>query len=349
MSRFIAFSDHGPFDGEEREVIHGVINAIETSASPAKTELIASVMQSVRQLDSLGEVLASYPSVFGAQSLGGRKRDVNSLLASLSRATPSNFDMCLPTRALVVRTLVMGEVNFWRLLHFACNEALEGEPLAKLHRRVEPCMCHCLYTRLAEVVLIGICSDDALAAPTRNRAALGLMHIWERSRYRVSDFFPVLEATWDARRRFPAVLGTLLGTAEMFRLIEEGCDERFVDYLVHPDRSEDEEAAFREFLFGATTEHLRQIEQQMAASGRGSIGVADVPDSARLRDACAGKGDPALAMFEFFLYRHLQASARRQADLPGPKRTAEEYVMITYLDNDADAAHLSVVSDENGC
>ena len=54
----------------------------------------------------------------------------------------------------------------------------------------------------------------------------------------------------------------------------------------------------------------------------------------------------ALAMFEFFLSRHLPAAARRQADLPGPKRTAEEYVMLHYLEQSVDKGALSVPPTE---
>ena len=60
----------------------------------------------------------------------------------------------------------------------------------------------------------------------------------------------------EARRRVRATLGTLMGTAEMFRLMQEGCDPQFVDYLGRPDCTEDEAAAFREFLFGLFNEEL---------------------------------------------------------------------------------------------
>jgi hypothetical protein len=168
------------------------------------------------------------------------------------------------------------------------------------------------------------------------------MQLWDHTTYRVSDFFPVLEATWDARRHLPATFGTLMGTSEMFRLIQSGCDERFVDYLVRPEHTEDEAAAFREFLFGATTEELLRIEAELRGSGRDVIAAHEVNGSESVRDACAMGGDPGLAMFEFFLSRHLQASARRQADLPGPKRTAEEYVMLYYLERNVDIEQLSM-------
>jgi hypothetical protein len=337
----ITFCDHGPFDEIEREVIRDVVTAVQKAGHEKSDQLTATVAANIAQLDDMGSLLCRYPSVFGEQSLGNKTRGTTSLINSLSRSSPSNFDMFLPTRAIVSRMLQMAEVNFYRLLRYVCKEALTLEALAELEPRVERRLCHCLYTRLAEIVLIDIVSSPGVEDAIRHKAALALMHIWEQTTYRVSDFFPALEATWEARRSFNATLGTLMGTSEMFRLVHEGCDEQFIDYLIRPDRSEDEEAAFREFLFGASTEHLDKIKAQMDADGRSAIGADDVTDSGRLHDACVVGGDPALAMFEFFLYRHLQAAARRQANLPGPKRTAEEYVMLYYLENELDTQRLS--------
>jgi hypothetical protein len=328
----VDFSEHGPFDPEEREVVREAIEAIERSEHPQAGELTGSVGEMIRRLDRLGELLAEYPSVFSAQSLGQEQRDVGSLLDALSRTSPANFDMFLPTRALVSRALVMAEVNFWRLLRVVCRTSLVGPVSERIVLRVERSLCRCLYTRLAEMVLIHIASDASIHRAVRDGAGLALMRIWDHSTYRVSEFLPLLEATWDARRRRPATLGTLMGTSEMYHLISEGCDSRFVEYLVRPDRTEDEHSAFREFLFGATSEHLGEIREQMDAAGRTAIGVDEVAESQRLRDACAADRDPSLALFEFFLYRHLQASARRQANLPGPKRTAEEYAVLHYLE-----------------
>jgi hypothetical protein len=337
----IEFTNHGPFDQEERDVVRAVVEAVESSEAKSKARLIETVRLNIRQLDRLGEVLQEYPSLYSEQALGSRTRNLRSLLDNLSRSTPSNFDMFLPTRALVSRTLVIGEMNFYRLLRFVCHEALSREQVETLEPRVNRQLCHCLYTRLAEMVLIDIASDETLGRPLRNKAALSLMQIWEQTTYRVSDFFPVLEATWDARRRVPATLGTLMGTAEMFQLLEAGCDERFVDYLGREDHTEDEAAAFREFLFGTTTEQLAQLEAKMAEEGKRTISVDAARE--RLHDACRREGeDPAVALFEFFLYRHLQAAARRQANLDGPKRTAEEYVMLHYLQHMVDADRLTL-------
>jgi hypothetical protein len=329
----LLFADCGPFDAEEREVIVAVVHAIESYDSDVAAQLSARVREAIESLDHFGGVLCEYPSLFAQQSLGSRRRDLGTLVDALSRADLSNFDMFLPTRALVARTLVMGEVNFYRLLRFAANEVIAPDELAALLPRVDRLLVECLYTRLAEMVLIHIASDAKVTRDVREKAVLSLTHIWERVTYRISDFFPVLHATWHARRRVQVTAGTLMGTAELFALMREGCDESFVNYLERPEHTHDEEAAFREFLFGATTEQLERMQQHMHECGQSvmareemaSFGPKSAPDMMA--------GDPAIAMFEFFLSRHLQAAARRHAGLPGPKRTAEEYVLLHYLDD----------------
>jgi hypothetical protein len=346
MSKPIEFTGNGPFDSEEQSVICDVVEAVMAAAMPAADELVAELLRNVEQLDRMRGLLASYPSSFIDRSLGRKRRTLNSMVDMLSASNLSNFDMFLPGRALVSRNLIMGEMNFYRLLRIVCDEALPPEQTAELKPRVEERLCHCLYARLAEEVLKHIASDDQTSTEVREKAALSLVHLWERATYRVSDFFPVLQATWEARRHVPVTLGTLLGTAEMFSLIQAGCDARFVGYLVRPDHSEDEVAAFREFLFGATTEQLDRVRAEMSGAGKSVIGKDELSEENMPLDAHTFAGDPALAMFEFFLSRHLQAAARRQADLPGPKRTAEEYVMLHYLEQSVDKGALSVPPTE---
>jgi hypothetical protein len=325
------FADCGPFDPSEREVIVDVLHAMEACEGPGAADLVARVREAIISLDRFGGVLCDYPSLFAEQSLGSRRRDLTTLVDALSRADLSNFDMFLPTRALVARTLVMGEVNFYRRLRFAAGEVLNPGQVAQLRPRVDRLLVECLYTRLAELVLIHIASDSKVTRDVREKAVLSLTHIWERVTYRIGDFFPVLHATWNARRRVRVTAGTLLGTAEMFALMSEGCDESFVDYLARPEHTDGEAAAFREFLFGATTEQLERMQQHMHECGQSVMAREEMASFGRSSGSNMMEGDPAIAMFEFFLSRHLQAAARRQADLPGPKRTAEEYVLLHFL------------------
>ncbi len=337
MQTQIEFAGLGPFDEDERAVILDVVKAVkDTKRGP---ELVAIVQRNISLLDRMGALLTDYPSLFAEQALGRRRRDLASLVDLLSRSNGSNFDMFLPTRALVGRNLVMGEMNFYRLLRFIYREAkaehaLEVSDDDTLMSRINDLLCHCLYTRLADEVLSHLASDDLVARAERQKAVLVLSHIWERVTYRIRDYLPVLEATWEARRRVRPVLGTLMGSSEMFQLIQAGCDERFVDYLVRPEHTKEEAGAFREFLFGATTEQLSQLEEKLRVDKKHTVCSDDLGPNHRAPNRMGV--DPALAMFEFFLSRHLQATARRQADLPGPKRTAEEYVMLHYLEEQSD-------------
>lgn len=345
MKRKLRFSPHTPFDEEEQTIIRQVVRRVEAAERPSTPDLLDLVEKQIRQLDRLGEVLDDYPSVFAETSVGSTRRNLRSLVASLTQSTAANIEMFLPARALVSRTLVMGEVNFYRLLRVLCDEAMREEDCAAMEPHVNDQLCLALYTRLAEAVLISIASDDTVPDRVRDKAALGLVHIWDDSTYRVRKFFPILEATWQARRKVPVTLGTLLGTAEMFRLLEAGCDERFVAYLAREDHTDDEAQAFREFLFGATTEKIQRLEAHMLESGKVALSADELPAGACV-DAHTATGDPALAMYEFFLSRHLQASARRLASLPGPKRTAEEYVMLHFLERVLDDDRLSIPPEE---
>ncbi len=106
------------------------------------------------------------------------------------------------------------------------SESLSAESLALLEPRVEAHLCHCLHTRLAEMLFISIATDGTVAFDIRLRAVMSLTQVWEQTTYRMVDFFPVLEATWDARRHVPATLGTLMGTAEEYGMLH---------YLEHAD------------------------------------------------------------------------------------------------------------------
>jgi hypothetical protein len=320
----IAFGLNTPFDVEEREAIKHIHAAVCASDHADAATLAAEIHRYVAGLESLGEVLVAYPSPRASQTLGSRERGLDTLVDALSRANPANFEFLLPTRAIVGRALAMAEGNFYRFLDHVCDETLHGDLRGELRQLAIDRMHACLYTKLVEELLSGLAYDAELEHEVRSRAVAALTQIWERRlTYRVREFFPILQATWDARQKVTAVGGTLAGTHELFSLLQAGCDARFVDVLAGADPSPDALEAFREFLFGATTEELDRLSQDMAASGATSVSIMD--------QAVTGGQDGVTVFYSFFRTRHLQAQARRVACLPGPKRTAEAYVMISYL------------------
>lgn len=320
----VRYGPHSPFDSAEREAIEEINECVARSSHRHAAELSAAIHQQMASLEHLGEVVSQYPSPAEEQRLGDKSRGLSTLVETLSASNAANFEFFLPTRALVGRALVMAEANFYRFLRHVCLQVLEEAPGRRLAELASARLRTCMYTKLVEELLSAITCDDGVDSDVRSRSIVALAQIWEqRLTYRVSDFFPVLEATWEARGRVKAIGGTLVGTSELFQLFSAGCDSRFVDHFVRPNPSEDEREAFREFLFGKTTEELERLTRRMTDEGKGSIAFDDHDKS--------GERDAATAFYEFFRVRYLQAMARKLAEQPGPKRTAEAYVMIAYL------------------
>jgi hypothetical protein len=320
----IRYGLHSPFDDTERRTIEDVHHRVRASAHPSAALLAGQIQKQITCLETLGEVLATYPSPRSSQTLGSRERGLQTLVEKLCAANPANFEFLLPTRAIVGRALVMAEGNFYRFLAHVCAEALTGAERERFRAAAIERMHACLYTKLVEEVLSGIACDQDLKHEVRSRAVAALAQIWDRRlTYRVRDFFPILEATWNARQKITAVGGTLSGTQEMFALFQAGCDPGFVDFFARPDPSSDEIEAFREFLFGATTEELDRASRNMAEAGINSVDITD--------RAVTGGVDAVTVFYSFFRARYMRAVTRRLGKLPGPKRTAEEYLMISYL------------------
>ena len=95
------------------------------------------------------------------------------------------------------------------------------------------------------------------------------------------------------------------------------------DLFTDRDYGDTEVQAFREFLFGRSSEELEQLSARMANEGLTSIEL-----DSRLDDVSRDGGS---ILFEFFRARLVQCSARRVAQLAGPRHTAEGYVMIAWL------------------
>lgn len=324
-SDILSFDKASPFDDEERACIRDVWQALKGTPGEASATARQALAHGVRLLGTLGRVLRDCP----LQEVAGPDSHKD-LTRRLLGGGPATFEILLPTRALVARTLVMAEVNFYRSLIEQCSRVLSSMVFEDMRPRLTRRVCVCLYTRLLEEVLTHIASDGSVRSDVREKAVLALLEIWDRATYRVIRFFPLLEATWEARRRVRVALGTLAGTHEVFSLLAEGCDARFVDYFLRTRPSVEEQQAFREFLFGSTTEALEKLAEHMRATGRDSIENSELESGLQVIDL-GDSTDPATGLYAFFLARHIRAQARRLEQSPGPKRTAEEYVMLAYL------------------
>ncbi len=311
-----------PLSADELELVQRVLDAL---AEPAHADVAAMIVEQASSLDLFGELLARYPSPLEEQHLGGRRRGLDTLVDALCGADRVGFTLRAPTQAVVGRALNLAQINFFRLLWHACGDLRDAGAAGHLREDAARRLRTSVYTQLVEEVLSDLVLDESLTQPLRARAVRNLALLWgHRLTWRVSEFLPVLEATWEARARVHVVGGTLIGTSEMFQLLKEGGDERFVELLTAREQGEDEALAFREFLFGRSSEELERLTARMARDNLTSIEL-----DSRLRDVARDAGS---IFYEFFHARLLQSNARRLAGLPGPKRTAEGYVVMSWLE-----------------
>jgi len=177
-------------------------------------------------------------------------------------------------------------------------------------------------------VLADLVTDADIDRTVRAQGVRSLAQLWSaRMTWRVDDFFPILAETWEARQRVRVIGGSLAGNCELFQLLTQGGDEEFVELLTDRDDVGDGELqAFREFLFDTSCEELDRLAVEMAREGVTSIEL----DSRIDRDRPGGR-DAGSILFEFFRTRLVQCSARRVANLSGPRHTAEGYVMLAWL------------------
>ena len=317
------------FDADECATLGRLASVIQESGHSETERFLGMIQDQFDRVSKVHEAVEAYPPIFGEVSLGGRKRGLDTLVDQLAGTDEGSVVVWLPTRAIVGRAQVLAELNAWRLMNYLAQEvAPENEDLVE---EIDHWMHGCVYTRVAEDILQGLAMDETVPLEIRKEAVSSLCAFWEsRHLYGARHFFPLLAATWAARRRIRVCVGTLLGVSEIIRLLQAGGDPEFVGHFAKNTLTEDEQQAFQEFLIGVSTEKIQSIAQLMEESGKSSI----TPEEAGI-DQLDQKGlenqPECLRFYAFFRSRHLQASARRIRQLPGPKRTAEEYVMSYFL------------------
>jgi len=315
---------HQPLQPEELDLVEQVQQELRRAAHPAAPDTLVAIDRQLESLSLFGALLSRYPSPLQDQTLGPMRRGLDTLVDNLVSTDPATFPFRAPTQALVGRAMNMAQINFLRMLWHVTGALPDAERAAALRETAARRLRASVHCRLVEEVLVDIVTDALIERTQRERAVRNLAQLWgNRLTWRVHQFFPILAATWEARQRIRVVGGTLAGNTELMQLFTCGCDEQFVDLLMDQDYGEVEVQAFREFLFGTSSEELDRLAQQMADQGLSSIELDSKVDTVG-RDAGS-------ILFEFFRARLVQCAARRTAKLPGPRHTAEGYVMLAWL------------------
>ncbi len=336
----------------EEVVLAGkVLSFLEAAGSEESNSDAAHLRDAMDLLVRLRKVATSYTSIIRSHSVAGERRDVHTLTDAICRSNPYSVEAYMPTRAVVGRSYLVAKFNFFRLMLRMCRHHLpEDRRRQELMGELGYCVRESVTSIIAEDVLVSIAADEGQEMDLRRKAIYLLADFWEHRTIRsVRDFFPLLDSVWDAKTRVTVSYGTLAGTSELLALMREGCDPAVIEHFTSEQISEEERQALIELIFNATYEELETMRRYME---RNHVNILRPNDVAQIFNVPLSKLHQTTATAEdmFFTFRERQVNAyqRKIKNLPGPKKTAEEYLMIYYLQQtDIDAPKYDLFCEES--
>lgn len=308
-------------------------------AGPFTGDLQRALSTGFRGLGSIALAMDSYPSLREKRQLGTRVRTLESLMQALIDRGEHGLEWALPTKAILSRTFSIAKVNFFTSLAYCVDACKHVEDRGPLLAEIATAIEEAVYTRLAEELYTAFVTSRMTTLQVKTTAAQNLVALWEgRVRFATDRFCPLLRSAWAARTRAPRVFGTMMGASEMFGLLFADCDPKFIDWFTAHAGQSAQLHAFEEFLFDLPYESLERVRLRMIEDGRNVVGPAEVErylgfEPGHLRPLL---GDPK-ALYSSYRRRRSKAQYRSSMGAPGPKRTAEAYLLEALLLDEAGA------------
>lgn len=312
-------------DDREREIVAEAL-AVVRAGSPAQADLLDA---NLARLARAADVIRRSPSAPRAWETSLSGATDGSLLQQLCRVPLWDIDLHIPTKAVLGQAYLVAKINFFKAVAYALDHV--SAP-ASIRDRTQAEIAQSIYSKFAEELFLTIVTDPAAVPKVKHSAARLLFRIWdERLEVEIDDFAPVLEAIWEARSRVRPVFGTMRGTHEFFSLLREARDHRFLDYFTEGEVPEEELQAFEEFIFGVPYEDITRLREYLererfecvsSEEARGLLG--------KKPDSWVPPAGPQ-ALYTSYKKRRLKATYRVLTGAPGPRKTAEEYVMAAFF------------------
>jgi hypothetical protein len=318
------------FDHAEQEIVSAALAIVGANNSEQEGLLRASLAR----LERLAALIRDTPSIVTSWRVaGGRSFSGESLIELLCRVPDYDLDLHVPTKATLGQGYLVAKINFLKALGYAVEPY---SPPKDLTLRLEVELGQSIYSKLAEELFVSIVTDEDAPHAVKAGAARFLFRIWdERLLIEVDDFAPLLESVWRARSRVLPLLGTMLGTYEVFQLFREACDPRFLDYFGTESLAVEQLLAFEEFLFGLSYEEIQKLRRHMQDSAANILTLDQARELlGRRRPSWISQHEGAQAFYTSYKKRRVNAHFRAITGAEGPKRTAEEYVMMALLQSD---------------
>ena len=324
-----AFSAH-VLDRHETELVEQALNAV-MARSPDDAAILQGL---IGELHATSELLDRQRPLRRPTALGGEARNEGTLIEHLCTLDGLSGDLALPLKATLSRTYLLTKINFLRGFVKATSALVDVPTAARMTHELREEVAQSIYTLLAEELFLALLRKPDVTRRTKQRAADQLITIWDDAALEIDDFAPLLESAWHARNRSNATYGTLLGTTETFRLGTEDCSPEVLDFFGRDEMSVDESQAFEEFLFNMTSEELAQLRTAMQQHHVGAVTPAWAAEilGRPIEDLEHSHEIDPMALYRSFQRRQLAADFRLMSNAPGPRRTAEGYLMVYLLD-----------------
>ena len=298
---------------------------------PSGSEVQQAFAMALKSLPGVAEAILACPNVLEHQHLGTRERSAESLIDALCIAENSSIEFVMPTGAILGRAFVLAKLNFLKALGYILDQAgPKAEGRAGIVREM---IGDTIFSKLAEELLTAAISNPHNHAELKRAAAQRLLSMWNnRLQVPVGEFPPVLLSAWKARLKVRATFGTLMGVNELFSFVQNESESLFVSHFVREHVTTDERDAFQEFLFGLSYEDLERVRSYMREEKIQVISPNQVRELLADRNlACSiGETNPE-QIYGSYCRRRLRADYRAMSGVPGPKKTAEGYIMETLL------------------
>ncbi|NUN16465.1 MAG: hypothetical protein HUU55_22785 [Myxococcales bacterium] len=316
MVRAVAY-----LDDKEWDLVNRTLSVVQTLRGTKCIE------DNIGRLGWLARVAQSYPSLMEWTQLGDQVRRPEDLIDRLVHQDRAAFELHLPTKATVGRAFLVAKIQLFRSFILAMQRSCDPYP-TELVAEVRHELDQSVYTKLGEEVLIEMLYALEVPDPIKEHAARILIGIWDKPGLtEVTQFSPVLEAMWFARNKVHVQLGTLMGVYEMFRLAQGNAPEELMDFFGRDGLSPSERASFEEFLFGLLFEELTRLRREMEERHLSAVDPKRAGEILGMDCTRFVQVTDSASMYESYRRRALACEYRRMASGPGPRRTAEEYLM----------------------
>ncbi|HEY4244715.1 MAG TPA: hypothetical protein VGM88_33100 [Kofleriaceae bacterium] len=317
-------------DRHESELVEQAMAAV-----AARSTTDAQILQSlVAELQATSELLDRQRPLRRPTALGGEARDEQTLIDHLCGIDGLSGDLVLPLKATLSRTYLLTKINFLRGFVKAVCAIGDAQATHRMAHDLREELAQSIYTLLAEELFLALLRKPDVMRRTKQRAADQLITVWDDAALEIDDFAPLLESAWHARNRINSAYGTLLGATETFRLVCEDCNPEVLEFFGREGMSADESAAFEEFLFNMTSEELatlRRAMQQQHVTAASPAWAAEVLQR-QIEDLEHSREIDPMALYRSYQRRQLASDFRLMSGAPGPRRTAEGYLMVYLLE-----------------